>query len=154
HFSIATRSGTNRLLADGYAFFRDDAWNGANALTGTSLPMHQNQFGASAGGPITRDRTFFFVNVEQRRLEQSGLTTVSEANTAAINARLVATGYQAPPVATGVFSAPIDTTYVLGKVDHRFSDRDLFSVRYNLYGASSENSRGAGGLNAPSAGAG
>src|SRR4030095_4339461 len=105
HFSIATRSGTNRLLADGYAFFRDDAWNGANALTGTSLPMHQNQFGASAGGPITRDRTFFFVNVEQRRLEQSGLTTVSEANTAGIKSKVPGAGCPTPPGATRTLRA-------------------------------------------------
>ena len=39
-------------------------------------------------------------------------------------------------------------------MDHQFSDKDLFSVRYSLYDANSSNSRGAGALNAPSASAG
>src|SRR5262249_52053252 len=147
-------SGTNKVLADGYGFFRDDSWTAKNALSGTTLPMHQNQFGASVGGPLRRDRTFFFGNVEQRLVDQSGLTTITDANAAAINARLMATGYPGPPVATGVYPNPVNTTYALAKVDHHFSQRDLFTVRYNLYDVSSQNVRGAGGLNAPSAAAG
>lgn len=154
HFSIATRSGTNRLLADGYGFFRDDAWTAKNALSGTTLPMHQNQFGGSIGGPLRRDQTFFFANAEQRLVDQSGLTTIPDAAVTAINARLAATGYQGPPVTTGVYPNPVDTTFLLAKVDHHFSQRDLFTVRYNLYDVSSQNVRGAGGLNAPSASAG
>ena len=49
----------------------------ANALSGTKLPMTQKQYGVSLGGPIVRDRTFYFANFEQRRLDQSGLVTIS-----------------------------------------------------------------------------
>ena len=112
--------------------------------------MNQAQYGASLGGPVVRDRTFYFANVEQRRLDQSGLITISPANVAAINQRLTAVGYQGPPVSTGVYANPVDSTNLLAKVDHHFSGRDQFSVRYSLYDVSSINARGAGGLTAAS----
>ena len=51
----------------------------------------------------------------------------------------------------GYTRSPVDTTNVLGKIDHEVSGRDRLSLRYSLYDADAENSRGAGGLNAPSA---
>jgi outer membrane receptor protein involved in Fe transport len=162
HINVATRSGTNALQGDTYGFFRDDKFNGLNALSGTKLPMHQNQYGTSLGGPLVRDRTFFFGNFEQKRLDQTGLVTIGVSNTSVdpqtvvdtINARLKAVGYGGPLVTTGVFPDPINTTNLLGRVDHSQSSRDHLSIRYSLYDANSENSRGAGGLNAPSASAG
>jgi len=60
-------------------------------------------------------------------------------------------GYQGPQVTTGIYPNPLDSTNLLGKVDHQISGRDQLMVRYALYDVSSENSRGAGALNAPSA---
>src|SRR5688500_13081534 len=116
--------------------------------------MDQVQYGGSLGGPIVADRTFYFGNVEQRRLDQTGLTTISEANASAINARLRAVGYAGPLVATGLYANPVDTTNVLGKIDHQINGRDQLSVRYSLYDVRAENARGAGGLTAPSASSG
>ena len=41
-------------MGTAYGFFRDDALNAPNALSGTKLPMSQQQYGASVGGPIRR----------------------------------------------------------------------------------------------------
>src|SRR5262249_16151910 len=125
----------------------------ANPLSGTTLPMDQQQFGGSLGGPILRNRTFYFANVEQRRLDQSGLTTIAAQNASVINAKLGAVGYDGQPVATGVYANPLPSTNVLGKIDHQVSGADQLSVRYGLYHVTSDNSRGAGALNAPSASA-
>jgi hypothetical protein len=154
YISVVTKSGTNTARGDVYGYFRDDAFNGDNTLTGTKLPMSQQQFGGSVGGPIARDRTFYFVNVEHRALDQTGLTTIAPLSVAAINARLAAVGYPGQPVTTGVYPNPVHSTTVLGKVDHQFNGRDQFSVRYSLYDITSSNARGAGALNAPSASAG
>lgn len=151
YVNVITRSGTNQLRGTAYGYFRDDAFNAANALSGTTLPMSQQQFGASVGGPLAKGRTFYFVNAEQRTLDGSGLATISDANTAIVNASLTAVRYPGMPVATGLFDQPIDSINVLGKVDHAFNGRDQLSVRYSLYDVSSSNSRGAGGLSAPSA---
>jgi Carboxypeptidase regulatory-like domain/TonB dependent receptor len=152
--NVVTRSGTNQVRGTAYGFFRDDALNAAHALSGTTFPMSQLQFGGSLGGPIARGRTFYFVNAEQRVLDQSGLTTITDANTAIVNATLAGVGYPGAPVATGLFDQPIDSLNLLGKVDHAFSGRDQVSIRYSLYDVTSSNSRGAGGLSAPSASAG
>ena len=151
HINIVTRSGTNTLHGTVYDYLRDDRFNARNPLSGTTLPMDQSQYGGSLGGPVVQDRTFYFANVEQRRLDQTGLTTITPANASIVNARLTATGYQAPLVTSGAYPNPVDSTNVLAKLDHNVRDGHMFGIRYSLYDVDSENSRGAGGLNAPSA---
>ena len=154
YISVVTKSGTNTARGDVYGYFRDDSMNAKNALSGTKLPMNQRQYGASMGGPFARNRTFYFANIEQRRLDQTGLTTILPASVALIDARLQAVGYPGSPVETGNYPNPVDTTHFLAKLDHQVSNRDQLSVRYSLYDVLSENARGAGALNAPSASAG
>ena len=154
YINVVTKSGTNVFHATAYDFIGDDSFNAANALSGTTLPMNQQQYGGSLGGPLVHDRSFYFANVEQRRLDQSGLVTIQPPNVAVINARLNASGYPGQPVTTGVYPNPVHSTNVLGKADHHVSDIDQLSVKYTAYHVTSEHSRGAGALNAPSASAG
>ena len=69
---------------------KESNWIDAGDIT--KLPMNQKQYGASLGGPIVRNRTFYFTNAEQRRLTQTGLTTISTGNVDLVNARLRAVG--------------------------------------------------------------
>jgi hypothetical protein len=151
YINVVTKSGTNRLRGTVYEYFRDDALNANNALSGTKLPMRQSQFGGSLGGPLKQDRTFYFANIEHRDLDQTGLVTIADPTVAIVNAKLAVSGYQGPSISTGIYPNPVDTTNVMAKVDHQFSSSDLFSVRYSRYGVGSTNSRGAGGLSAPTA---
>jgi hypothetical protein len=153
YVNVVTRSGANVLHGSAYEFFRDDAMNAGHPLLGRKLPMRQNQFGVSLGGPLVRDRTFFFANLERRDLDQSGLATILPANVDAINARLAATGYPGSRIATGVYPSPVESVLGLAKVDHLAGAHHM-SLRYNAYRVTAENSRGAGGLSAPSASAG
>jgi outer membrane receptor protein involved in Fe transport len=148
YVNLVTKSGTNTLHGDAYGYLRNTALNASNALLQSALPMTQAQYGASLGGPVVHDRTFYFANFEQRQLNQSGLVTITPANVASINARLAAVGYPGQPITTGIYSNPVHITNFLGKVDHHFSERDQLSARYSLYHVTSRNSRGAGGLNA------
>ena len=153
YVNVVTRSGTNVLRGAFYGYFGDDSLNASNALSNGKLPMTQQQFGASVGGPIVRDRTFFFGNVERRLLNQNGLTTIADPDVATINTRLAAVGYPGTAVATGMYPNPVHTLNVMTKVDHQVNRRDFLNIRYALYHVTSDNSRGAGGLNAPSASA-
>jgi hypothetical protein len=154
YVNVVTRSGTNVLRGDAYNYLRDDRFNAKSVLSGTKLPMRQQQYGASLGGPLVANQTFYFTNVEQRRLDQSGLATISPATVSAVNARLAAVGYQGPSISTGVYSNPVDSTNLLAKVNHEVNGRDQISVRYSLYDVSATNARGAGALSAPSASSG
>ena len=150
YVNVVTKSGTNALHGTVYSFFRDDAFNGKNALTKTTLPMDQQQFGGSLGGPLVRNRTFYFANVERKLLDQTGLVTITPENAAAINARLAQVGYQGQQITTGIYPNPVHSTNLLGKIDHQLSGADQVSVRYALYNVGSSNARGVGTLNAPS----
>jgi hypothetical protein len=153
YVNVVTKSGTNTLHGDAYGYFRNQRFNAANALSHTALPLTQSQYGMSLGGPIVRDRTFFFSNFERRDLNQSGLTTISAANVASIDARLLAVNYPGPLISTGLYPNPVHNSNFLAKADHQFSQKDQFSVRYSLYDVNSTNSRGAGGLSASTASA-
>ena len=65
------KSGSNRFHGDLYEFFRNDGLDARNAFDSGRQPYHQNQFGATLGGPIIRDRTFFFVDYEGLRVLQA-----------------------------------------------------------------------------------
>ena len=154
YVNVVTRSGTNVLHGSLYGFFRNDAFNGENALTGQTLPMDQEQFGFSLGGPVRKNRTFYFTNVERKVLDQTGVVAIAPENVAIINARLSQVAYPGMPVTTGIYPNPVHNSNLLGKIDHQFSTADQLSVRYALYDVVSENARGAGNLNAPSASSG
>jgi len=154
YVSMVTKSGTNAVHWDLYAYFKNQRFNAANPLINTVLPVTQMQPGASVGGPIRRDRTFYFANFELRDQNQSGLTTISPAAIAAINARLVATDYKGSLISTGIYPNPIYMRNFFAKVDHEINEHDFATFRYSLYDVDSNNSRGAGGLSAVSAAAG
>lgn len=66
------KSGTNSFHGDMYEFFRNDKLDGKNAFDFLGRqPYQQNQFGATLGGPIIKDRTFFFVDYEGLRIRQA-----------------------------------------------------------------------------------
>ena len=59
------KSGTNQLHGSGYGFFRNSAMDARNYFDGPAIPPFQRyQYGASLGGPIIKDKTFFFANFE------------------------------------------------------------------------------------------
>ena len=104
YVNVVTKSGTNQLRGTVYDFVRDDSVNGTNALSGTKLPMNQSQFGASVGGPVERDRTFFFANVERRDLDQTGLATISDRQPRRDQRASRESGYRGPQIASGIYA--------------------------------------------------
>jgi hypothetical protein len=71
--NVITKSGSNRLHGSAFEFLRNDLFNAKNFFSSPSAPVppyKQNEFGGSFGGPIQRDKTFFFVNYEGQRTHQ------------------------------------------------------------------------------------
>ena len=69
--NLVTRSGTNQIHGSAYEFLRNDAVDARNTFASRNLPLRFNQYGASVGGPIIKNRTFGFFNWEEYRLQRS-----------------------------------------------------------------------------------
>ena len=81
--NIVTKSGTNALHGGAADYFRNsalDARNYFNPASQPKAPFHNNQYGASLGGPIVKDKTFFFLDYEGQQ-EPVGVVTVAAVPT-------------------------------------------------------------------------
>jgi outer membrane receptor protein involved in Fe transport len=150
--NAVSRSGTNSLHGSAYEFLRNSALDARNFFDGSSKPpFRQNQFGGSLGGPIKKDKLFFFVNDEELRnsLGQTVIALVPDANAhngivngvnVGVNSKVapILALYPLPttPVAPGVGSiAEVDTqtgteNYLLARADYNLSSKDSLFVRY------------------------
>src|SRR6185369_13769586 len=152
--NILTKSGTNDLRGDVYGFMRNQRFDARNPLATTKDLLTQAQYGVSLGGPLRRNRTFFFTNFEQTRRNYSAVLTISPSAVNSINNRLRAVNYSGPLVTTGVVPASFDTTNLFTRIDHMINQRNQLSARYSLYHINAVNSRSVGGLNDVSRGTG
>ncbi|HLK21270.1 MAG TPA: TonB-dependent receptor [Bryobacteraceae bacterium] len=80
--SVVTKSGTNAFHGDVYDFLRNDAMDARNFFAAQTEPLHRNQYGATLGGPIRKDKDFFFVYYEGQR-DTEGKTQAAIVPTAA-----------------------------------------------------------------------
>src|SRR5688500_4936887 len=152
--NILTRSGTNDWRGNLYGFFRNQRFDARNPLAPTKDLLTQAQYGATAGGPLRRDRTFLFTNFEQTRRNYSAVLTIAPAAVKSINNRLRAVNYPGSLIETGVVPASFDTTNFFARIDHSINQRNQLSSRYSIYHIDAVNSRTVGGLNAVSRGTG
>ena len=117
--------------------------------------MTQKQYGASMGGPIARNRTFYFSNVEQRRLDQTGLTTISRRqrrrrSTRGCGGRVSRlAGLDRHLSESGRYD---DISWRSSITSSTAAISSAFAIRSTT--SSRSNSRGAGALNAPTASSG
>jgi hypothetical protein len=146
--SAVTRSGTNTLHGAGFEFHRNDALDAKTFFDPPDEPkppFTRNQYGGYAGGPVKRDRMFFFGSYEGLRqdLTETQIVRVpSRATRARTDIHPTIVPYLAlyplpngeETGATGVYThtltEPIKEDYFVGKIDHTFSNADSMSVRY------------------------
>jgi outer membrane receptor protein involved in Fe transport len=86
---ISTKSGTNQFHGTAYEYFRNDAldandWFSNNAGLG-KVPLHQNQYGANLGGPVWKNKLFFFFSWEHESLSSSTPASYVMPTTAELN---------------------------------------------------------------------
>ena len=69
--SIVTKSGTNKFHGNLFEFLRNSAFNARNYFASTVDPLKRSQFGGTIGGPVLRDRTFFFGGYQGTRIRSN-----------------------------------------------------------------------------------
>jgi len=100
--NATTKSGSNGFHGALYEFVRNQAFDALNYFDSAQQPYHQNQFGATAGGRIIRDKLLFFADYQGQRTSQAQ-TTTSVVPTAAEQ--------------SGDFSSQLDLTSPTGVLD-------------------------------------
>jgi hypothetical protein len=75
--NIVTKSGGNDFHGSGYEFFRNQNLDARNFFAPTRPLNHQNQFGGSLGGPIKKNKTFFFADYDQQRINNELPTVIT-----------------------------------------------------------------------------
>ncbi len=156
--NAVTRAGTNATHGSAFEFVRNsrlDAKNFFDPKDKPIPPFKRNQFGGTAGGPIARDRTFYFVAYEAliERLGITGVTAVPDDNarrgvlpTGPVTLHSAIPAYldllfpraNGRPLAGGAAeylftkTQPTDEHFAQGRVDHRFGGGDSLFVRYTF----------------------
>ena len=161
---IITKSGGNATHGDVFGFFRHQSMDATDPFAVALAPNNtvmrvkpdseRQQFGATLGGPIAKDRTFYFLSYEQLRRRESNAvavvtdlsifqpTAAQQAILATLPADAAATlrGALTSPPSTvqmfesnsGVFPFQSDQYQALMRLDHRFNERSQASFRYNV----------------------
>lgn len=147
--NIVSRSGTNQLGGNAFLYVRDESMDARNAFVKEGKPEFQRQnFGGTLGGPLKRNRTFFFGAFERMQRDESGVVTISDAAVATINATLAARpipGSAVTSVANGVYPITRRDTLASLKLDHVLNAAHSFGFRYT-FGKSVESNAGGVGI--------
>jgi hypothetical protein len=145
--NIATKAGTNELHGSGFEFFRNSRMDAPNYFDqgGEPPPFTRNQYGGAVGGPIVKNRVFFFGGYE-RLQEDLGQTIITAVPTAAVRTGAVNPAVRpyldlyplpngpslGPDIAqyTYAFTRTTRENFLQGRVDVQLSHKDLLFVRH------------------------
>ena len=139
--NTVTRSGCNDVHGTGYWFFRNQNFNARDRYATFNPDERRNQFGGSIGGPIKKDKLFYFFNAEITRRTFPLISSHTNAPLFNSNGDFVAacTATVAQCAAARVYVDHFKTTLdrtanqelLFGKIDHRVNDRHSLSASFN-----------------------
>ncbi|MBV9497591.1 MAG: TonB-dependent receptor [Acidobacteria bacterium] len=154
--NIITRSGTNDPSGNAFYFFRNDALNAksiferedvfGNPINREKAPYKQGQWGATYGGPIRRDKAFFFLSAEDLSIDTNNFVNIDPQAAAILNAN----GF---PVELGNVPYEVRAQEYLAKIDNAWTTSSSFVARVNYAKLLNENIEPFGGIVSRSRGA-
>ncbi len=144
--NAVTRSGTNTVEGSVYTFFRNQNTIGKNVFTDEkSTKFSDNQYGFRIGGPIIKDKLFFFVNGEMGRRSAPLANNAGEPGsaisdaTAALIAKHTLDTYGYDVGSYGPTDVRTQNNKIFTKVDWNINEKHSLSVRYNFIDAFDDN---------------
>lgn len=145
--NIVTKSGSNSNHGSFYYYGENQALNARPLLSPSKPALRQSQYGLAFGGPLVRNRTFFFGNYEgQRRAESNKFSQVILSNLPSINATRAAFGLRRE-VSDLLRTNNYDQFLV--KLDHQVNNKNTVTIRYNFQKAIVNGFLGGGGRASP-----
>ena len=163
--NVVTKSGTNQLHGSVYDYLQNGATDARSLLQPAPLPhvLRQNQFGATLGGPIRKDKTFFFFNYEGKRRGESPIyppdlfNQIADIDLAKSYLGLPPEGGQPGFAGLQAVLKTSDNDYGFARLDHQLSANNRLAVRYLVEDARDlgqliGNTEDGGGVGTPSGG--
>jgi len=137
--NVVTKSGTNDVHGTLHAYFKDDALSSPpknpDGSEADKFPFSQQQYGLTLGGPIVKDKAFYFVALDYQNGDSTKQTDPNR-----IEQRVV--DYFASigsPGENGAIERTNDARVFLGKIDWQLSSKHLATLRYNYTWAEQKN---------------
>src|SRR6185369_16196347 len=144
--NVVTKSGTNRFTGSAFEYFRDESLNALNPILKAAhraRPAGQiNQFGGTFGGPIQKDKIFFFGAYEGQRSKLPNPVVLPSLTGAPANVQ----AFLGPKTASYDVSRQQDN--YLAKIDFNINDRNQVWVRFNQQNFTGTNLENGGTLSA------
>ena len=153
--NIVTRRGTNAFHGNAFLYFRDESLNArdhfekldvfGNPVGVPKAPFGQKQWGATLGGPLKKERTFFFLSFERLDVQANNFVTIDPAAATVLRDL----GFL---VELGAVPYEVATTQLLAKLDHQWSPTRSLTLRGQFSDRTNGSYEPFGGLVARSAG--
>lgn len=144
--NVVTKSGTNRLTGSAFEYFRDESLNALSPLLKSqnrAKPFGQiNQFGGTIGGPIKKDKVFFFAAYEGQRSDLPNPVVLRSLPFAPASIQTLLT----PKINSYNINRQQDT--FLGKVDFNINEKNQIWLRFNQQNFTGTNLENSGTLSA------
>lgn len=174
---MVSKSGTNQFHGSAFEFIRNDKLDARNFFATAVPPFQRNEFGTTFGGPIVKNKTFFFVEYAgyRQRLgeptvmssptaaERQGIVTLANGNVVQVplnaTAQAVLNAYPLPNEPNGVYGAntlnvlfkqPSNTDQGSARLDQHFSDKDSLFFRASIMNNSQNQTDAVAAIENPS----
>jgi hypothetical protein len=132
--NVVTKSGTNRFSGSVSEFYGDKALNGNNAINERfnrpRSPYHSNQFGGVIGGPVVKNKHFFFLNYDGQRNTQPNIVFLNLPTTVPTDPDTQAAINTLRPLAAS-WERTQNQDVFLAKTDHQITGTQRVTLRYN-----------------------
>ncbi len=167
-----TRSGTNKFKGSVYNFFRSENSQGykVNAAEAVKTPIDYNQFGVSIGGPIIKNKIFFFGSFEKEKIELPGSpvwraaktgessdgVSISQARADTLNAlkSFLISKFGYDPGSYDNYNYATESKKITARLDWNINKKNTFTIKYNYLNSFRDiaaSNSGAQGSRQPSA---
>jgi hypothetical protein len=161
--NIVTKSGTNTHRGNSFFFVRDRSLNAkghferfdpsGRAIDQPKAPFNQKQFGAVIGGPLRKNRTFYFLSFERLDVTASNFVTIDDRTpvTHPVSGQMLGTPAQILrsagfPFDTGNVLYSVRSSQGLARIDHQVNPSHFVNLRFNVANSVDENTEAFGGL--------